>query len=477
MIPREINDGPNTYLWSLSIIAAGGGLLFGYDAVVMSGAIPIVIEQFRFSPFALGFLVSCVLWGCAIGSAAGGPLLTRFGRKQILFLSALIIFVSAIWSSLASGPLQLDIARLSGGIGGGLATSACPLYISEISTEDRRGSMVSLYHLAVCLGIVICVFVNWGVYSYAASHAAVASSGTFRLLFVDQYWRAMFLSEAVPAMLFLLGTMIIPESPRYLMIEGSERSALDVLERLEGKLRAGEILEEIRSSIGRKRQSSYRELFSGPLRRAMRLSLILCILSEACGITAVLYYGPQLLEQSGFSLGRSLGGFTIIAIVNMLFNFIAIRYMDTLGRKKLLSIGSAGCMLSLIAVGTLFMIGQTGLLIVFPIITFTSFFAFSVGPIKFVIISEVFPARIRGKAVSLSTMSIWVTSAIITQLFPVLREILPTGMIFYLFALDLAVLLIIAVRFLPETGGKTLEQINEYWLEGNRPDSLSQGVL
>ncbi len=451
----------NRYLWSICLISSMGGLLFGYDAVVMSGTIPKVIEQFNFNSFQLGFLVSCVLWGCAVGSVLGGLLLDRVGRKRMMILSALIIFGSAFWSGLASSPNQLNMARLLGGVGAGLAITTCPLYVSEVAPENSRGRLVSLYHFSVCLGIVLCVFVNWGIFSHADAYSSTATIPTFwKWLTIDQYWRAMFFSESLPGIIFLLGVFMIPESPRWLVQEGELQRADLILKRINGEARGAMIGKDILKSLQNQKQSHFSDLFSHQLRRPLTLAIFVCILSEACGITAILYYGPQLLEHSGISLGHSLGGFAIIAIVNLIFNLIAILFMDRAGRKKLLGIGATGCMLSLIAIGTLFLIGDSGLIIVVPFITFMAFFGFSVGPVKFIIISEIFPNQIRGKAVSTATIFIWLTSAVVTQLFPIMRDFIDTGYIFYFFAFDLLVLLLLDILFIHETKGKSLDEIN-----------------
>ena len=453
---------PISYLWGISIIAAWGGVLFGYDAVVMSGTVPIVLKQFDFSSFQLGFLVSSVLWGCVIGSFISGILVDRVGRKPLLILAAVIILISAIFTSISKTIPQLITYRLIGGIGGGMVTTICPLYISEIAPADKRGRLVSLYHFSVCLGIVICVFVNWAIYSFTQNNNTHFND-VLQWFMIDQYWRLMFFSEVLPALVFLAGVCIIPETPRWLFYRNQASEARGIMLRINPLEQITRIEKEIRMSIEAGLASTYKDVFSRIYRKPLLIAIALCALSEACGISAVLYYGPQLLEQSGISLGRSLGGFSIIAIVNLIFNIIAITYMDSMGRRKLLGIGTIGCMISLIIIGIFFSLQNIGILLVLPFISFIAFFGFSVGPVKFIIISEIFPIQIRGKAVSLATVVIWITSAGIAQLFPMLRDIMATSSVFFLFAIDLALLLLLNVVFLEETKGKSIEAVYQTW--------------
>ena len=457
------------YLWYISFIAAFGGFLFGYDVIVVSGVIPQVVSQFELTSFQLGFLVSCVLWGCAIGSVISGFILDSFGRKRVLVTSAFTILVSAIWSGLASSPELLIVARLLGGIGCGIATTTCPLYISEVSPEKKRGKMVTLYHFAVCLGIVFCVFVNWAIYLVSRSHIGCTSH-----FFLDQSWRAMFTAEAIPASLFMIFSLSLPESPRWLVQRNRAKEARTLLERINGKEKALSIATEIHSSIHSERKATFSSLFTREIRKPLVLGILLSIFAEASGISVVLYYGPQLFEQAGLNLGTALGGFSIIAIINLLFNLVAMRYIDRSGRRKVLIVGSAGTMVSLILIGLLYLNGQTGILIILCVIAFVAFFSSSIGPVKFVIISEIFPSEFRAKAVSLCILFVWLTSAAVAQLFPMMREVMHTGSIFFIFALDTLALLVVAVFLLPETKGLTIEETGLLWFPRKESEGIKQ---
>lgn len=446
--------------------------MFGYDVVVISGVIPQILSQFSLSPGQLGFFVSSVLWGCAIGSVIGGLALDLSGRKRVLVSAALIMLISAVWSSAAESPATLISARLLGGIGCGAVTTACPLYISELSPERDRGRMVTLYHFAVCLGIVVCVFVNWALYLFAASGGSQGTTvPALTWFFIDQSWRAMLGSEALPGLLFFLLAFAMPESPRWLVKKGNLENASSILARINGREKAILICQEIKNTLLMEKTMTLFSLFTTQLRQPLVLGVLICIFSEASGISAVLYYGPQLFEQAGLSLGSSLGGFSVIAIVNMAFNLVAMRYIDELGRRRVLFIGSSGALFSLVVIGCLYLWGHAGWPIVVMFILFIAFFAASIGPVKFVVLSEIFPNQIRGKAVAAGTVCIWITSAAVAQLFSMMRELMHTGFLFFFFAVDVAALLLVVIFLLPETRGRTIEEIERSWLGQTMKDS------
>lgn len=462
---KELSGGSHIYLWLICLGASFGGLLFGYDVVVVSGVIPQVVKQFELTPFQLGLLVSCVLWGCAIGSGFGGIILDALGRKKVLIVASIIMFISALWSGMAVSTVSMILARFLGGVGCGLASTTCPLYISEVSPEKNRGRMVTLYHFSVCLGIVVCVFVNWGIFLFAKTNILPADFSPFWQWFaVDENWRAMFISEAVPALLFIMSAIFLPESPRWLVKNGRIKEAESILEKVNGMDKAQQVCSEIKKTVLAERRITFFDLFTPILRKPLFLSILICIFSEACGISAVLYYGPQLFEQAGLSLGHSLGGFAVIALVNLIFNLVAMYFIDTVGRRRLLLIGATGAMVSLMIIGSCYLAGWTGITIVFAMTAFVAFFACSIGPVKFVILSEIFPIPIRGKAISIGTVCIWLTSATIAQLFPMMRDVMHTGYIFFIFALDIAALLVVIMFLMPETKGRTIEEIERSWL-------------
>jgi SP family arabinose:H+ symporter-like MFS transporter len=465
-ISNKDNQGANAYLYFICIVAACGGLLFGYDAVVVSGTNSQVVEQFAFSNAQLGFYVSCVLWGCAIGSGIAGPVSDKYGRKKTLMIASILIFLSAIWSGFAPNPINLILARLLGGFGIGAATMVCPLYISEVSPEKFRGRMVTLFQLTITIGIVMCVFVNWGIFNFAdANEGSTTISPMWKWLAVDENWRAMFMAEAIPGVLFLVCAFFIPESPRWLVNKNKGDEAETVLTRINGVLRAKEIRNEIEAALKGEASVKFSDLFRNRLRRPLLLAVLICVLSEACGVSVIFYYGPQIFESAGFDLGGSLGGFASIALVNLVATIFALAFIDSAGRRKLLAVGAIGAFISHIVIGVLFMKGITGWPIVIAINAFVAFFACAIGPVKFVIVSEIFPNQVRGKAIALATVCIWITSALVAQIFPIIEAATAPGTIYFFFAAELVLLLLVVKFLMPETKGRTIEDIESSWLK------------
>ncbi|VGO19127.1 sugar porter family MFS transporter [Pontiella sulfatireligans] len=462
----KTESGSMGYLWFICLVAACGGLLFGYDAVVVSGTNSQVTALFDFSPRQLGFYVSCVLWGCAIGSAFAGPISDAFGRKKTLMIAAIMIFISATWSGLSDGPAHLIMARLLGGFGIGASTMVCPLYISEISPEKHRGRMVTLFQFTITIGIVMCVFSNFGIIKFAEANAASETLAPFWKWFaVDQSWRAMYFAEALPGILFLVCAFFIPESPRWLVKNQRTDEAKKILKRINGDKKAAAVCAEIETAVNEESDVRFFDLFTRKLSRPLILCLLLCFFAEACGVSVVFYYGPQIFEAAGFSLAGSLGGFGTIALVNMVATIFALMFVDTAGRRKLLAVGTIGGVIAHLVIGSLFLKGATGWAIVVAINAFVAFFACAIGPVKFILISEVFPNRIRGKAISIATVCIWLTSAGVAQLFPIMQDAMPTGFIFYCFAGVLALSLFVIKFLMPETKGRTIEEIERSWLK------------
>ncbi len=462
-------QGSSFFLWYTSLIAACGGFLFGYDMVVISGTVGAVKEQFSLSGAAVGVFVSCAIWGCAIGAGVAGFFADTFGRKRILIVASLLIFISAVWTGLASSPTTLVMARLLGGMGIGMAAMVCPLYISEIAPKDIRGRMVSLFQFTITIGLIVCVIANWQIFSSASDNMDNTELSEFyRWLAVDENWRLMFMAEALPAIVFFICSFFIPESPRWLVQQDKQTQALHILSKINGQAKAEEICVEIEEVLQQEKGIKFSDLFTHKLKKPLVLCLLIAFFAEVCGASAVFYYGPSILEASGFGQESALGGFGIIAIVNFLATILALKYIDKLGRRKLLAIGTIGCLLTDVVIGLFFQFNVSGLPIVIAINVFVAFFACSIGPIKFVIVSEVFPNSIRGRAIALASFSIFFFSAINSQLFPMMQEVMDESYIFYIFAgLSLFALPVIKY-YMPETKGMTIEQIEKSWLVSNR---------
>lgn len=452
----------STYLYLVCLVAALGGFLFGFDTAVISGTVSLVKNDFSLSAVSEGWFVSCALLGCIIGVSFSGKLSDKYGRKIVLILSAVLFLASALGCMLSGSFTVLIIFRLIGGLGIGVASMVSPLYISEFSPSRYRGMMVSLYQLALTIGIVLAYFSN----AYLANHAADAhSSGSMQTIFSAEVWRAMLGLGALPAAIFLVSLFMVPESPRWLLLKGQEQKAEAILIKIDGAEAAANEIKAFKAQDDND-DTSLKELFKPVYRKALWIGLLLPFLSQVCGINAVIYYGPRILEQAGFTLNNALGGQVTIGLVNVIFTFVAIFTIDKWGRKPLLFAGVGGAVVSLIIIGALFALGITsGPWILIFILAFISCFAFSFGPVCWVVVGEIFPNAIRGKAMALATLSLWVGNFLVGQLTPVMLEGLGSSWTFWLFAICCSPALWITWKLIPETKGRSLENIENYWKE------------
>jgi len=459
---EELKNKNNSYLVLICMIAAIGGFLFGFDTAVISGTVSLVKHDFGLNALSEGWFVSCALLGCIIGVSVSGKLSDQYGRKVVLILSAVLFLASAIGCMLSDSYQSLIIFRLIGGLGIGVASMVSPLYISEFSPSRLRGMMVSLYQLAITIGIVLAYFSN----AWLASHTtAVFTSESTRRIFSEEVWRAMLGLGAVPALIFLCSLFLVPESPRWLLLKGEEEKAAAILIRIDGAAAARNEIDAFKAQ-SETRNTSIRELFKPIYRKALWIGLLLPFLSQVCGINAVIYYGPRILEQAGFTLNNALGGQVTIGLVNVLFTFVAIFTIDKWGRRPLLFAGIGGAVLSLLIIGALFALNITsGPWILIFILAFIACFAFSFGPVCWVVIGEIFPNAIRGKAMALATLSLWTGNFLVGQLTPVMLEGLGSSRTFWLFALCCSPAILITWKLIPETKGKSLENIENYWKE------------
>ena len=433
------------------MIGALGGLLFGYDTAVISGAIGFLETKFSLDVNQKGFAVSSAIFGCILGVAVSGNLADKVGRKNSLLLTALLFLISAIASAIAYSYIFFVVARIIGGIGVGAASMLSPLYISEISPANKRGTLVTLYQLAIVLGINIVFFFNYKVSQYSTEAWNV-----------DFGWRYMVGSEVVPAMLFFIALLIVPESPRWLLKKGREEEALNVLTKVNTEEQAKKVLQDIDLAL-KKEKGTFKELFEPGLRMAMLIGIILALFSQITGINSIMYYAPEILKSAGFGVDSALMQTVIIGVVNTIFTFVAIKYIDDLGRRTLLLWGASGMALCLFGIGLLYQLAFTdGPWLLILILGFVGCFAMSLGPIPWVIISEIFPTKMRGTAMSLAIVVLWVGVVIISQFTPVLLK-MGESITFWIFMINAILFLIFTVRFIPETKGKTLEEIEQYW--------------
>jgi SP family xylose:H+ symportor-like MFS transporter len=440
------------------LVAALGGLLFGYDTGVINGAIGPLKAHFALDAKWTGWAMGCALVGCAIGAGAAGVLSDRFGRKKVLIISAVLFFISAVGTAVPRTITAFIIYRILGGLGVGAASIASPMYIAEISPARIRGRMVSINQFAIVTGFLVVYFVNY----FIALQGDAAWNEQLG-------WRWMFGSEALPAFLLLVLLFFVPESPRWLTKQNRSDEALGILTRVDGAQYAKTELLEIKDAIAHE-SGELRQLFAPGMKVVFVIGVVLAVLQQVTGINVFLYFRTEIFKKMGSETNAALLQTVVVGVVNLSFTVIAIWTVDRLGRKPLMMIGSAGMGLSLLAMGLAAYFQRTELWVLLFILGYIACFALSVGPVTWVILSEIFPTRIRGRAMAIATVCLWLANYVVSQTFPMMNEnawlverfhhALP----FWLYGVFCAVLLIFVWRFLPETKGKTLEEIEKHWM-------------
>jgi MFS transporter, SP family, arabinose:H+ symporter len=450
------------YLFFVCLVSALGGFLFGFDTAVISGTVGFVKQQFSLNALQEGWFVAVALLGCIIGVGFSGILADKFGRKATLFLSALLFAASALGCTVAPEHVSLIIARLIGGLGIGVASMLAPLYISEISIPQVRGRMVTLYQFAITVGILAAYYSNALLLSW--SHSLATESEFLHWIVVSEVWRGMFGVGVIPAVLFFVLLFFIPQSPRWLMAKGYTDKARAILARVTNQAQAAREVEEIQATM-KEETGSVHQLFEPGLRRALFLGISIAVLSQLTGINVIIYYGPRIFSEAGFDLGDSFNSQVIIGIMNVVATILAIWKVDHYGRKPLLVTGIIGMMVALLCIGGFFIAGAHGsaLLVAF-ILLYVTFFAFSFGSVTWILLSEFYPTHIRGRAMSIATLSLWCGTFVVGQAFPWLLETFGGSGAFLFFALMCVPAIVIAWKLLPETKGKSLEEIERFWL-------------
>lgn len=450
------------FLFFICITSALGGLLWGFDAIVISGTIKPVRLQFDLSPLLEGFFVSSGLLGAVMGSALAGWLGDRFGRSRNLVLAAVLLWVSAWGSAFASDINLLLAARWIGGLGVGISAMICPLYLSEISPAHLRGRLVTTFQFAITTGIMVALFSNFGLDQWARSLKDTVTEGGFLEWFVvKETWRSMFATELLPGVLFLGLAFLLPESPRWLVKVGREKEARKVLQRIfsEG---ADEVFSAIRETVAAESADRKRflDLFDPRYRKMLVVAMLLSAFAQLSGINVVFYYGTSLLEDAGFRSDGALSGMAVIGFFNMIFTIIAMIWVDKFGRRMLLQVGTIGAILCLVGIAFSFM-GEADNLLVTLMCAFVAFFAFSLGPIKFIFASEIFPTNIRSHAMSVAILTMWVVDTLVGQFTPSLRDAIGPAFTFLLFACFLVPQIFVVWKWMPETAGRSLEDIEK----------------
>jgi len=448
------------YIWGVTLVSAMGGLLFGYDWVVIGGAKPFYEKFFGLTtPSQIGWAMSSALAGCLVGALVSGALSDRFGRKRLLILAGLFFTISAVWTALAADFTVFVVFRLIGGIGIGLASNLSPMYIAEISPAEIRGRFVSVNQLTIVIGILAAQVVNWLI---ARPVPAGATAAEILASWNGQTgWRWMFGAEAVPAFLFFLLMFLVPESPRWLVKKGRSEEAGKVLAKVGGPGFAAEALTDIRSTldageIGRVR---FRELLEPGLAKVLLIGVVLAVYQQWCGINVIFNYAQEIFTAAGYGVSDVLFNIVVTGAVNLIFTLVAIRLVDRLGRRPLMLAGSAGLAVVFGLIGASYAVHSRGLHILLLVLVALALYALSLAPVTWVLLSEIFPNRIRGAAMSVSTFALWSACFILTYTFPLLNKGLGPAGTFWIYG-GISVLGFLFIRSrVRETKGKTLEQI------------------
>ena len=440
----------NNYVILISSIAALGGLLFGFDTAVISGTTPFIKPYFGLNDIWLGWTVSSLLFGCIIGVISAGKPSDLFGRKKTLMVAALLFVISAFGSAVASRLSIFISFRILGGLGVGIASMLSPMYISEISPAERRGRLVSLNQLAIVIGILLAFI----------SNALLVDTG-------ENNWRWMLAVMSIPALLFFVFLFFAPESPRWLVQKGFSNEAFTILSKVNGSDAAKLELSEIEKSIRDEEDSgAFSEVFSPKMRPILFMGVFLCVFSQITGINSIMYYAPVIFQSIGAGASNAIMQTAMIGGGNLIFTFVAISLVDRLGRKPLLIGGVSGMIISLTSIATAFYFQRTdGYIILFLILIYIASFSASVGAVTWVIVSEIFPNKLRSKAMSVSIVSLWIANFALILVFPLMLNRLGGATSFLFFDVMCVLLLLFAVFKLPETKGKSLEELEKILLK------------
>jgi len=456
-----------SYLIFLSVVAALGGFLFGYDTAVISGTIAQVTQLFQLDALQQGWYVGCALVGSIVGVLFAGILSDKLGRKLTMVISAVLFSTSALGCALSADFAQLVVYRIIGGVGIGVVSIVSPLYISELAVAQYRGRLVSLYQLAVTVGFLGAYLVNYQLLAWAESGTQL-SVDWLNKIFITEVWRGMLGMETLPAILFFIIIFFIPESPRWLIVRGKELKAVNILEKIYNSItEAKSQLNETKSVLTSETKSEWSLLMKPGIFKAVIIGVCIAILGQFMGVNAVLYYGPSIFENAGLSGGDSLFYQVLVGLVNTLTTILALVIIDKVGRKKLVYYGVSGMVVSLILIGLSFLFGDSlGVSSLFLLVFFLFYVfccAVSICAVVFVLLSEMYPTKVRGLAMSIAGFALWIGTYLIGQLTPwMLQNLTPAGT-FFLFALMCVPYMLIVWKLVPETTGKSLEEIERYW--------------
>lgn len=436
-----------TYLILICLVAAAGGFLFGFDTSVISGVIEYLVPKFGLNEFQKGWTVACILIGCMLGSYFSGSISKKYGRKNTLMFSAVVFLISSLGCAFANAYPVFILVRILAGVSVGAASTLAPVYIAEISPANHRGKLLTLNLIAIILGQTTAFFSN-----YALQNVGGANN-----------WRWMIGIMAVPSVIFLIALFFVPESPRWLIEKKRDEEALLILQRLNTVSAAGHVMTEIKDSLKTSSSFKFGALFRGTLFKILIIGCLLAIFQQVTGINIIMYFAPSIFKAANFGQSSALFQTAIIGIVYLVFSLLAFLFIDKIGRKPLMIAGSAGMAISLILLALTFVTNHTtGYLVLFCIMGFIASFGFSLGPVVWVLIPEIFPNQYRSEGVALSVFVMWVANFLVTVTFPMLLKAIH-GYAFFIYAAMSVLCAIFSVTMLRETKGKTLEELEHLY--------------
>ena len=466
MIFRNYNSSKqsNSFIAAVCSIGSLGGLLFGFDTAVISGTFSFIEQYFSLDEIEIGWFASSALIGAIIGALVSGSLSDRFGRKPILIIAAFLFFISALGCTIPNSFIFLIVARIIGGIGVGMASVLAPLYISEFSPPKIRGRLIALYQLSIVIGILLAYLSNWLLLKFSQESTSLFNE-TDKLyqIFVSEVWRGMFGFEMIPSGLFILLLFLIPESPRWLIKNNKPEKGFNILTKISGEKIAEKEFKEIKNSI-----SKFKGELSDLLRPGLRLALLvgigLSVFGQFTGVNIIIYYGPTILENAGFKIDGALQFQVAIGLINLIFTILALWKIDRWGRRPLLVYGMFSVFISLIIIAFQFTFDSSqGILIVVMLCIYMASLAISINAVIWVLIGEIFPNRIRGSAMSIVTFTNWGANFLTAFTFPWYIDKIGMGGGFFTFAGMCLIATIFFNKYVPETKGKTLEGIENFW--------------
>lgn len=444
-----VNSG---VIYKATLVASVGGLLFGYDTAVISGAIGFMRSFYQLSDIMTGWVASCALLGCIAGAMYSGKLSDRAGRKKVLMLSAVLFTISSIGTAIAPNLWFFVLFRIIGGMGIGIASMLSPMYISEMAPASVRGRLISVFQLGIVTGILVIYFVN----AYIAGIHNEAWN-------ISTGWRWMFGSGIIPSVIFILLLLTVPESPRWLASQKKHSEAMAILSQINGNTAAQQELDSINESLKDEAPFSLASIKGSKLKKALITGILLAVFSQFTGINAIMYYAPEIFKSTGTGRDSAFIQTIMVGVINVAFTLIAIKYVDSWGRKKLLLSGISGMTVCLFIVGLAFYTQQQGYLVLIAILGYIAFFAMSLGPLTFVVIAEIFPTKSRATAMSIATFFLWLAVFLVSQTFPILIGSIGSAYTFWLYTLISILAFLFIRKSIPETKGKTLEEIETSW--------------